>query len=283
MNWLTKIIFSFLKDVADGILIAVGGAINNIFKTMYELNLKFNFNKLTDYTLLLGLALLSFLAVKQAISVYGFQTDGDPDSDPLELITRICISVAVMVCGSWIIQEFIKLAGIITDEVNKQIIQIDDDFTSSASDMLISFAAGGITALIDVVLLIIVIVSVIVLCVKAAKRGAELILFSILLPLVACDLITTSREKWNSFFSELLICIFGYITQLLCFNIFMFFFIRSTLNYNYMFVSLAWILLVLGAPKWIQKFMYSSGAGNAAKGVARTGAYMLPNLIRLGK
>ena len=130
------------------------------------------------------------------------------------------------------------------------------------------------------------IVACIIFIFQAAKRGAELMLFQLLISIMAVDLLTTNKERWNSFFTELIITIFGYIIQLICFKIFMVIFsgvvavddpVKAAKN---VFLALAWLMLVISSPKWLQKFSYSSGVGNVAKGGLRNSTYLISSLIR---
>lgn len=285
MNWLGNILFAFFSELLLGFLETFKTYINNIFSTMYDLTEKYlNFDQINKYTVGIGIGLVSVYAIKQGIDVYVLHTEGDPDADPLELITRIAQSVAVIVCGEWCIDFLIEKSAVFCDEVLSHISTSNAAFTTS-TERFINLLVGNssIVSLILLIAVIIMVVSYVMLIFKAGKRGAELILFKILIPIIAIDLLTTNRERWNSFINELFICVFGYIVQMLSFTVFMELFVHAIdkqTNIELFMASLAWLMVVLGAPKWLQKITYSSGVANSTKGGARTATYILPTIVR---
>lgn len=282
MNWLLKLLFVALSQLMEAAIKVFAAFINNIFDVMYEINQGLGLEKIGDYTRAFAISLVGILAVKQLFSIYILTTDGDPDMDPLDILTRVCVSIAVIVCGNDLLNYGIKMAGVMAKDALGQITikkTIADTFTQ-----IITVLVGSNTPqmIVYLILLLISLISLIIFVLKAAKRGAELMLISILLPIMACDLITTSKERWNSFFTVIMTTIFGYIIQLVCFTIFEVLFakIGTSLNPKYMIASAAWILLVLSAPKWLDKFAYTSGIGNMAKGGARSATFIIPSMLR---
>lgn len=285
MSWILSLIFTAISEVLIEAVNYLAGYINNIFNTMYELNLSLKLDQVSSYTLYVGITLTSMFAVKQGIDVYVLHTNGDSEEDPLELVTRIAITVATIVCGQWVIQYLIKLASSLGTEITSRVVYEKREFGDIFLDMMLKVvAAGTILCFVQLIFIVIVVIAFMIFILKAARRGAELILFQVMLPIVALDLLTTNREKWNAFKTELLICVFGYIIQLFCFNVFMVLFSKvltiDVLDPKYLFGSIAWLMIVLSAPKWLQKFMYSTGIGNAAKSGVRSAVYIAPKLLK---
>ena len=290
MNWFLKLIFDSVSQVIEGIVEIFTDYMNNIFQTMYDLNNSFlNLDKLNNFISGLAIILVTTFAIKQGIQVYALNSDGDPDADPLELLERISVSVAVIMCGNWMVNELIKLSAKIAEDTTSLTTNITNSksFTSIISAFL-KLLVGSPTIIPLVLLGILgaIIISFFLFLYQAGKRGVELTLFQILLPLYALDLLTTNKERWNAFFTDLMITSFGYIVQLICFKIFMLIFAgiakvsapKDALNS--LLLSFAWMMLVVSAPKWLQKFSYSSGVGSGAKGGLRSATYLVPNLIR---
>ena len=120
--------------------------------------------------------------------------------------------------------------------------------------------------------LFIILIGFIIFCVVAGVRGAELTLMKLLLPLFAVDLLTTNRERWNNFFTTYMITFFSYSLQLICFKMcsMTFMAINYDGDYSIRFVTvLGWLILMIRAPRWLEKFAYSSGIGNAAASTMR--------------
>lgn len=287
MNWLLKIIQDALLNLVESFINFILKDVQNIFNSMYELNRVIDFSGVTRYIRAVAAALLVCLAVKQAISIYALEDTGDSDADPIELLKRLAEGLAAIFGGAWLIEKLIAAAGNAEMELLGKLSNYQEEpFTDTLVGMMnLVGSIDGKKGFWLVIMLVVILVGYVILLFKAAKRGAELILSELALPIFACDLITTNRERWKNFFMELCVLVFGYIVQLLCFKIFLYLFGRSLvelsgLNMNYFFGTFAWMLLTLNAPKWIKNFTYSSGAGEAVKGGARSVAYLIPNIIR---
>lgn len=296
-GWFMSTVNDYLYSLMSGFIEAFGSFINNIFNTVWEVNELLNFERMEKYTVRIALAYVVFKAVKQGLDVYVFETEGDPDSDPLELLTRVFQTSAIIYCGTWVINRLITIAGIMATDVIIKIPQVaekeveitESSFSNNFIKMIDTFygasrykgkAIGHILTLLCLAMLIATIIFVF----HAGKRGAELTLFKILLPLVAVDLLTTSRDRWKQFFSEMMICIFGYIVQVFSFNVFLILIGNSVEDLssmtNYLLAALGWLIVVVSAPKWLSKWMYSSGIGNGAKGGARSAAMLISGIIK---
>lgn len=284
MNWFIKLIFVAISEVLIAGVDYLADIINDIFNFMYELNVSLNFETISNYTVMMAITLTSLYAIKQGIDVYVLHVDGDPDADSLELLTRVSITVATIMCGQWFITYLIGLASTLSTEVVATVVYPERTIGEIFVDVITKIMSmGTMLAFIQLIFIGVTLVAFIIFITKAAKRGAELILFQVMLPLLALDLLTTNKERWNAFKTELMICIFGYIIQLFCFNVFMILFaqvmsVSGMLDPKIMFGALAWLMIVLSAPKWIQKFIYSSGVGQATKGGARSVMYLIPKI-----
>lgn len=282
MGWLLRLIFQSIGELLPGIVEAFAGVINNIFQIMYEISHELKFDKLQKYAIVIAMAMVGVIVIKICFQVYILQTDGDPDAEPLELITRIAVTVAVIMAGGPLITYGVQMAGTLMDEISKRIVPDEKNVSETTVDAIYRVLLGNNASMfICLTLFTIIIISLLIFCFQAGKRAAELVLFSILLPIVALDLLTTNRERWNSFFTELMLAIFGYLVQMISFNIFLMLYAKAAvdLTFPYLIASMSWLLIVLSSPKWLQKFIYSSGTGDAAKGGARTASYILPSII----
>lgn len=287
MNWLIKLIFTALSEILIAAVQFLAGIINNVFDFMYELNLALPFDMVCNYTLGMGLSLVALFAVKQGIDVYVLHTDGDPDTDPLEIVTRLIVTVTTILCGQWGITYLIRIASQLAKEVVATVEYKQRTAAEIFTDAFMKFLSmGTILAVIQMIFFAVILVGFIIFIFKAGRRGAELMLFQVFMPLLSLDLLTTSKEHWNAYKMELLLCIFGYIVQLLCFNVFMNLFSQVMTtdglgsNPKILFAAGAWLSLVLGAPKWLQKFLHKTGVGDALKGGARTATALVPQLLR---
>lgn len=281
-NWLLKLIYACLVDLTKACIDLFTGLIDNVFEVMYLLNAQISLDTARNYIRSICIYLVMALVIKQGIDVYVLHTEGDSDADAFEIITRIAQTVAVIVCGQWIVNYLIKNAAIFTDELMEKIGQSHIDMSRAMDDYVKRLNQYTIqTALLHMILVTIMEIFLFILIFKAAKRAAELILYGLLIPIFSLDLLTTSRERWHTFFNELCICVFGYMVQAFSYAIFLLLFERAVADPSkiyYLFAAMAWMLLVLNAPKFLQKFSYSSGIGNAAKAGARSVVSLVPSI-----
>ena len=218
--------------------------------------------------------------------VYVLHTDGDADADALELLTRFALSICMIICGPWLMHKLTEIAALLCEDVEDAVTGLI--YAEPLSEQLLG-TMNKLTSMINrsgytlplLVMFLTIIVLLIVFIFKAAKRAAEVELFAIMIPLYALDLLTTQKEKWSAFFTEAMICIFGYILQVFCYRVFMGLMqlACSTVQLEYMIACISWLLLCISAPKWLQRFTYSSGVGAAAKSGARSTVMVVQRLI----
>lgn len=289
ISWFLNLLNETIYQILIGLLDMFGKLINNIFQAVYDINAKIDFSSVTSYVMGLAIAFVGLCAVKQGLDIYVFQVDGDPDSDPLELVTRTFIAVAVIYCGDYVLKESIKFAGMLCSEIQGKTgsITAKGEFDTLFKQMLENGYGGSFyktkgMGFAIVILCCMTLIATLIFSFQAVKRGAELMLFQLMLPLIATDLITTNKERWNAFKSELVLCVFGYILQVLSFNVFLYLLAKGVNEPTGLSIvaAMGWLIVVISTPKWLSKFMYSSGAGNGAKGGVRTAAFMLPQMMK---
>lgn len=220
---------------------------------------------------------LSVLAVKHILTTYVLETDGDKDMDPLQYLVKVTVSIALIQISPFLMNYLLKLAekacnAMIgsTNFVLKQELTIPEFLNNAA------VKATG------VFVMCIYAIAVIMLLVKACIRIAELCLMKILFPLFACDIVTPSRERWNAFIVSYLITIFGYIIQLFSLNLSIKYY-SGAHEMGSIMLSFGLMYFAVKAPKWLEKFCYSSGIGQSIGGVGRSAIYMAPQIMRMFK
>lgn len=283
MNWLLKIIYNAILEGLIALLNKFKPLLSNIFKVMYDLSSTLEFDKVKEYTKSIGLTLVGVYAIKLCIDTYVLQTEGDPDADPFEMITRIAKTCAFIICGDWFIDKMLHLASLFSDEIIKSLDLEKRDIIDMSMNELSKMSNYNDAAIfIILILMVVCLITYTIVSFKAAKRAVDIVLFNVALPIVALDNLTTNREKFNSFFQDLFVCSFGYIIQNFCICVFFNVFaeaLRNNLNVGYMVLGIAWLMTVFKA-RYLEKWTYSSGIGNAVKAGLRSMTYTIPNIVR---
>ena len=265
MTWLTQNICDFLRDLIGGTVEYFGKWINNIFLLVVEWNNENVYVKTAErYFIMLGLALVSLITVKQILGGYVMESDYDSDADPFNLIIRIAQTVAVICSSAWIFNFVLNLSKEFASDVvtatstvgvsNQVQSLLDIDVTSIGLALSAYYAMIGI-----------IVGALIVFTVISGLRGCELIAMKLFLPVFALDLLTSSRERWKNYFMGYLIAFFTYGVQLLFLTIALK--SMASLSFSdpqYGFMALAWLIIGIKAPKFLEKYLYKTGVSSAA-------------------
>lgn len=228
-----------------------------------------------DVTTQAATVFLSVLAVKHILTTYVLETDGDKDMDPLQYLVKVTVSIALIQISPFLMNYLLKLA----EKASSAMIG-STNFALKQELTIPEFLNNSVVKATGVLVMCVYAVAMIMLLVKACIRIAELCLMKILLPLFACDIVTPSRERWNAFIVSYLITIFGYIIQLFSLNLSIKYY-SGAYEMGSIMLSFGLMYFAVKAPKWLEKFCYSSGIGQSIGGVGRSAIYMAPQIMRL--
>jgi len=283
ISWMLSNFTDVIYDLINGMLDFFNDFVNNIFFYVAEVNLS---NRLVinaaTYTTLLGITLITLIGVKQYFTTYVMETSGDPDSDPLDILVRCSEAVAICSSNDFIATYFFKFSKAFATDLGESGGTID--LKPTILDLIATIARTP-SSFIFVFIIFLLVIGILVFSIIAGIRGAELSLMKIMLPIMSVDLVTANRERWGNFFVSYVMTFLYYGLQLLCYRMFLasLMTISVSVMSNELLITFGWFFLMLRGPKWLEKFIYSSGVGRGFAGAGRTAGFMLPNLIRLAK
>lgn len=293
MNWILKNFMESIYDVLDGFFETFNVFLNDLFNVAVTTVNKGQFTGI--FALLDGIALvlIAVIVCKQYFSTYILETDGDPDSDPINLVERTVIAIALIVNGGYIFKLLTDTALTFGNELITNVTKppIDNPAYSLFNILEDSFNQAS-----QVVLLLFVIVYLIgtlILCFKAGLRAVELMFMKALFPLFCCDFVTSRRERFNAFMTSYLVTIFGYTFQIMFFRLSGAFcsaymmkvdaenIMPSLTNMVNLMIAFGCLWFAIKTPKWLEKYVYTSGLGQTLGNGARTAAFMGPSMVRM--
>lgn len=282
MNWITKNISEVINDFISGAMGFFDSTIIYVFDQNVEI---FTSEEITSVELIIkSIAIVLVIAVvlKQIFSIYVTETDGDPDADPMQLIVKASISLALIEGNSLIFDVLQTLSRKLTIDIvgaceAKQFSVTLSTLIGSIANINLNTSMISLTCLISLIFLI-------VFLIKSGIRGGELIIARILLPIFAVDKISNNPERWNAFFTNYVVTFISYSFQLFLMRVGINRIIAAMLsgvdaNFQNYFAGMVLFYLAIKTPKWLEKFIYSSGIGQMAGNTGRSLAYMIPSMI----
>ena len=277
LNFVTEMLLALLGDFLTDIYNKIGTVITDIYTYTVEINQTAEVAAVTTFSMLLGAGLAGFVVVKELISTYGMGTTGDSDQDPMEIIFRLCKALGMMGMNSWLFNEMLRFSNAVADDVVSamNIANRESEVNNRMLSLLSNAYSSPTTAMCSVV----IVVGLILFGIAASLRGAELTLNKILLPIFALDIIKSNPEKWNMFIFQYGISFFSYILQMFCFNMYILIYLQMdvfNMDFKMFLVLVAWLVLSIKTPSWLEKYIYATGTGRAvSQGASRIGQVVM--------
>lgn len=198
MSWLLNLIADAITEFVNGLLDIVGDLLDSLFLFVLNANQTDFVSGLCTFSSMLGISILSLAAVKRIFDVYIMQTEGDPDQNPIEIVYRLAMAVAIIGSNAWIYTELRNLALALVNDVGNVDASISvTNSIASAIQLVVGGLPGVVVAF--VLFILVLIIALLIFAVITAIKAAEITLMRILLPIFAVDLLTSDRERWKTF------------------------------------------------------------------------------------
>lgn len=273
-NFITDAIINFQKDF----LLSFYFYMSTLITKTYQIALSINETKVVAeiclFTSLLGASLCGFAVCKNLIGTYGFGTQGDPDQDPFEIIFRLCVALGIIGGNSFFYTEIVRFTNHVSSDITLAFLK---ELSNTELEPTLKGMIESALTPCDILLDSTYVIALTLFSIAACLRGAEIILSKILLPLFAIDMISASHEKWNMFIWQYIMSFLSYIVQMLCYQMFMYQFFSNDLGAAKGFVvTIGWLVLAIRTPKWLEKYVYATGTGQAvSRGASRLGQVLM--------
>lgn len=217
------------------------------------------------------------LGAKHIVTTYMLETDGDKDMNPLQFLVKSSIAIAVIQSANFIFTYANKLSVLackyIVGDTSFTVADLNNN--DNVTLLIGTKSVGGIYNCIFFV-------STMIIIIKSVLRVAELVAMKVLLPLFSCDIMTASRERWNTFIFSMFVTVFGYIIQVLMMNLGFRLYMYPENKYS-LLLALGFLIFAIKAPKFLERFLYSTGIGQSAGRLGQTAMYLMPQILRLSR
>lgn len=265
MSWLLENVCDFISSAIGGTVDFFGELVNNIFYFIidYGVNNAYVIGAQKLF-ITIALALIALVVLKIVTAGYLLETDYDSDADPFNLLVRIAETVAIITNSGWLFNFLLNASKDFTTDIIGSVAETG--YAGQTRSLLSVDLSGMANMLLPYLAMIaLMLVAIIIFTVVAGLRGGELIFMNLLLPVFALDLLTSSRERWNNFIMGYFTAFFTYGIQILLYNVALKSY--ATASYSeplYFITAVAFLIMAIRSPKFLERYLYRSGVSTAA-------------------
>lgn len=246
LNGAVTFIDSMLADLvpmtlhADQYMTAAGGG--SMVDVLFEILLGF------------GVSLIILKFLKKGFECYVMWTDGDPDSEPLQLIIRFVQAIAVAVCFpvmyGWLAD--------ITEKLTNQLITAIGASTNYDWQAWVNglSSAGLVTAIFGLVFVI----CYFILYFQFLMRGVEIMILRIGLPLACTGLLDNDKGVFKTYLTKFFQSTVAVMVQISLCKLGVGMMMNVGINLN-VFWGIACLVLAIKTPRFLSEFMVPTGGG----------------------
>ena len=246
LNGAVTFIDSMLADLvpmtlhADQYMTAAGGG--SMVDVLFEILLGF------------GVSLIILKFLKKGFECYVMWTDGDPDSEPIQLIIRFVQAIAVAVCFpvmyGWLAD--------ITEKLTNQLITAIGASTNYDWQAWVNglSSAGLVTAIFGLVFVI----CYFILYFQFLMRGVEIMILRIGLPLACTGLLDNDKGVFKTYLTKFFQSTVAVMVQISLCKLGVGMMMNVGINLN-VFWGIACLVLSIKTPRFLSEFMVPTGGG----------------------
>ena len=246
LNGAVTFIDSMLADLvpmtlhADQYMTAAGGG--SMVDVLFEILLGF------------GVSLIILKFLKKGFECYVMWTDGDPDSEPIQLIIRFVQAIAVAVCFpvmyGWLAD--------ITEKLTNQLITAIGASTNYDWQAWVNglSSAGLVTAIFGLVFVI----CYFILYFQFLMRGVEIMILRIGLPLACTGLLDNDMGVFKTHLTKFFQSTVAVMVQISLCKLGVGMMMNVGINLN-VFWGIACLVLAIKTPRFLSEFMVPTGGG----------------------
>ncbi|MEK4107001.1 conjugal transfer protein TrbL family protein [Paenibacillus sp. FSL R10-2791] len=231
---------SLLKDIipislyAEKYMTLTTGA--NLLENLYDIVFSF------------GVALMVLKFLKKGFEIYVLWTDGDPDEEPLFLLTNFFRSMAVAICFPTI---YTWLAQIVED-LSNQLLGAIGQSTNYDWQMWVNAleSAGLVTAVFGLIF----VVCFFILYFQFLMRGLEMFILRVGIPLACVGLLDNDKGVFRAYAQKFMQSMLAVVIQIALAKLGI-----GLMLQNHVFWGMACMMLAIRTPRFLSDFLITTG------------------------
>jgi hypothetical protein len=197
-----------------------------------------------------GVAVMILKFLKKGFEIYVLWTDGDPDEEPLYLLTNFFRAMAVAICFptiyTWI--------GQMVEELTNQLLVVIGQSTDYNWQVWVNSISslGLVTALFGLVF----VVCFFILYFQFLMRGLEMFILRVGIPLACAGLLDNDRGVFRAYTQKFVQSMLTVVIQIALAKLGVGLMLQS-----HVFWGLACMMLAIKTPRFLSDFLITSGGG----------------------
>ncbi|MEK5418517.1 conjugal transfer protein TrbL family protein [Paenibacillus sp. FSL L8-0708] len=231
---------SLLKDIipialyAEKYMTLTTGA--NLLENLYDIVFSF------------GVALMILKFLKKGFEIYVLCTDGDPDEEPLFLLTNFFRSMAVAICFPTIYTWL----GQIVEDLSNQLLEVIGQSTNYDWQMWVNAleSAGLVTALFGLIF----VVCFFILYFQFLMRGLEMFILRVGIPLACAGLLDNDKGVFRAYAQKFMQSMLAVVIQIALAKLGV-----GLMLQNHVFWGMACMMLAIRTPRFLSDFLITTG------------------------
>ncbi len=207
---------------------------------------------LFDIFMGLGISLIILKFLKKGFECYVLWTDGDPDSEPIYLVTRFIQASVMAVCFPVLYGWMADIVAEVTDELLSAI------GTSTNYDWQTWLNGISSEGIVTAIFGLIFVISYFILYFQFLMRGLEILILRIGMPIACVGLLDNDKGVFRSYVMKFFQSAFSVVVQIALCKLG----VGMVMNFHILW-GIACIALAIKTPRFLSEFMVPTGGGGA--------------------
>ncbi|AIQ13812.1 conjugal transfer protein TrbL family protein [Paenibacillus durus] len=197
-----------------------------------------------------GVAWMILKFLKKGFEIYVLWTDGDPDEEPLFLLTNFFRALAVAVCFPTI---YTWLGSIVEDLTDQLLTVIGQSTRYNWQTWVNALESAG---LVTAVFGLIFVVCFFILYFQFLMRGLEMFILRVGIPLACAGLLDNDRGVFRAYSQKFLQSMLAVVIQIALAKLGV-----GLMLQNHVFWGMACMMLAIKTPRFLSDFVLTTGGG----------------------
>lgn len=211
------------------------------------------FSAITPTVYGIGISLIVLKFLKKGFDIYVMWTDGDPDSDPMLLLTNFVRAIATALIFNWVYGLFVDICRDVTDTILNTIDE-NSNFTQEWVTAITSLGiVPAIAGLIFVICFIIIYFSLM-------ARGIEMMVMRMGIPLACAGLLDNDKGIFRAYINQFVKAFITTLVQITLCKIGLALMLQYTdIAWYNIFWGIACMIAAISMPKILREFLIPTG------------------------